>query len=188
MSSYQSIVVFVEEQSAKALLDGLVERFFQQQISSGVRYKCFSFGGKAQLKRQIPLKIKKWRMPKSYFIVSCDQDNDNCVELKNQLTKLANCPWPHAIIIVCQELENFYLGDMTALQTAFELPKTPNLPPQSLQNIDAIKNAKEKVKAMVGRQYGQIDGARRMAKTMNPQQNQSQSFRHLWGKLEAAFA
>lgn len=183
----KSIVIFTEEPSAKILIETLVERHFTDKLRTGIDFHCYNFEGKSHLKQQFPLKLRGWRKPNTYFLITCDQDSNDCLILKQKLQSLANSALPFSIVIFCQELESFYLGDLKALQAAFGLAKEPILANKYKKSIDEIRGAKEEVKKLIGKPYGQIEGARRMASVMNPNDNQSKSFQHFWQKLEAAF-
>jgi len=64
------IVFFLEERSAKEMLDGLLPRLLPDTLS----FHCFSFEGKQSLRKQLPVKLRGWLAPDTCFVVLQDQD------------------------------------------------------------------------------------------------------------------
>lgn len=50
------LVIFLEERSAKAMLDGLLPRI----LPEGVSYRCVPFEGKQDLDKQIERRLRGW--------------------------------------------------------------------------------------------------------------------------------
>ena len=77
------VVFFLEESSMKDLLDGLLPRFFPN-----LDFLCITHGGKAQLEIGIVSRLANWRVPGDRFVVLRDNDNGDCVALKDRLLRL----------------------------------------------------------------------------------------------------
>ena len=74
------IVFLLEEPSMKILLEGLLPRLFP-----GLNYLCIAHDGKNDLDKSIPRKLKAWNDPQVRFVVLRDNDNGDCVQLKQRL-------------------------------------------------------------------------------------------------------
>ncbi len=115
------LVCFVEEASAKVLLEVLINRFFASEIID-VQFQVFN--GKRDLEDNLKRRISAWLHPNSVFLVLRDKDSGDCIQIKNRLLHLIqqtekehNC----LVRIVCHELESFYLGDLNAVAQAFNI-------------------------------------------------------------------
>lgn len=115
------LIFLLEEPSMKELLDQLLPRLFPGWVA-GEQFFCIKHNGKADLEKSIPRKLKAWREPNVRFVVVRDNDGGDCVQLKARLVTLCfNCGRSDVLIrLVCQELESWYLGDLTALATAYD--------------------------------------------------------------------
>ena len=67
----KSIVFFLEEESAKVFLTGLLPRFLPNEWHT--QYVVFE--GKQDLEKQLVRRLRLWRMPNSLFFVLRDQDS-----------------------------------------------------------------------------------------------------------------
>lgn len=79
--------------------------------------------GKQDLMRSIPAKVRAfshYHRP-ARIIILHDQDSHDCVSLKQEIIRLCtssgSCPVP--VRIACRELENWYLGDLDAIEQAY---------------------------------------------------------------------
>ena len=91
----------------KVLLDGLLPRIFPK-----LEFVCIAHEGKKELENSISRKLRAWREPEVRFVVVQDNDNGDCLALKQRL--LQRCREGERedtlVRIVCQELEAWYLG------------------------------------------------------------------------------
>ena len=157
----------------KELLDGLLPRLFP-----GLNFICIPHEGKRDLERSIPHKLRAWRVPGDRFVIMRDNDNEDCVALKDRLQKLCRgSGHDDALIrIVCQELEAWYLGQPDAMADAFGdegLRKIGAL--RRYHNPDARSNPSKDI-ARHYKFFQKINGARRMADYLSPEGNRSGSF------------
>lgn len=73
------LVFLHEEESAKAMLEGLLPRILPPEI----HHRLIPFEGKQDLERQLLRKIRSYRNPQAHFIVMRDQGSHvDCRELK----------------------------------------------------------------------------------------------------------
>ncbi len=74
----RELVFFLEEQSAKEMLDGLLPKLLDESTS----YRCIHFEGKQDLERQLERRLRNWSNPDADFIVLRDQDSADCTRLR----------------------------------------------------------------------------------------------------------
>jgi len=114
------LACFVEEKSAKAMLDEILPKI----LPPSVEVKCIPFEGKNDLDKNLKKKLQRWQIPNTAFLVLRDQDSGDCIKVKKTLVGIcegANKP-KCLVRIACRELESFYLGDLLAIENAFDLP------------------------------------------------------------------
>lgn len=118
------VVFLLEEPSMKNLLVVLLPRLFPGWIENQ-HFLCIPHQGKSDLDLSIPRKLKAWQYPHDKFVILRDNDNADCVSLKARLMQMCatNGRADTLIRIVCQELESWYLGDLSALADAYNKPK-----------------------------------------------------------------
>jgi hypothetical protein len=124
------IEFLVEEISMEDLLHNLLPKIIGKSIS----YRIHPFRGKQDLLKSLEKKLKGYKewIPQDYrIIVLVDRDNDDCIELKLRLEKIAlktsfgtkSNPKDnyYTIInrIVIEELESWFFGDIIALNKAY---------------------------------------------------------------------
>lgn len=118
------IIFLLEEPSLKNLLEGLLPRLFPGWIE-GEHFLCIPHQGKSDLDASIPRKLKAWQIPYDRFVIVRDNDNADCMLLKSRFLDMcaAHGRSDTLVGLVCQELEGWYLGDLSALASAFNNPK-----------------------------------------------------------------
>ena len=115
----KNLVFFLEGQSEKELLQGLIPRLLDNHKEVDVKYIVFQ--GKHDLEKKFYDRLKGWRKPDSIFVLLVDQDAENCQELKERLcSKCEGDPSNLLIRIACHELESWYFGDLTAVEKALD--------------------------------------------------------------------
>lgn len=176
------VVFFLEEPSAKALLESLLPRYFP-----GRPFLFIVFQGKQQLDRDLPKRLRGWNVPGDRFVVLRDQDDDDCHDLKRRLTDLCRVgQQPDTIVrIACRELEAWYFGDLPATARALHAPELAALAGKArFRHPDQIVRPSDALAESSGCRYQKIDGSRRIGKHLTPKSNQSPSFGTFWQTLE----
>lgn len=172
------VIFLLEEHSMKTLLEGLLPRLFPGWVLNQ-HFQCLKFEGKSDLDRNIPRKLSAWRIPGDRFVIVRDNDYADHIKLKTRLTALcaANGRPDTLIRLVCQALESWYLGDLTALAKAFDDPKLalPALRKRFALPDNFQKPSVELVRLIPSFQKG--SGARAMADCLTEAGNRSVSFR-----------
>lgn len=188
----KTLVFLLEGQSEKIFLEKFLPRAFPCLNNEEKSYHpvFITFSGKSDLINRVARKIRGWLTPNSFFIVICDQDHGDCCKTKQQLLekcKQANKHKNSTVRIACRELENWYLGDLAAVESAYALAglakKCRNK--ASFRNIDNL-SGKAELQKITKNEYGEIEGSRLIAAKINPDynKNKSHSFRVFCQKIE----
>ena len=123
------------------------------------------FEGKRDLLSRLEMRVRGWNVPNSRFLILCDQDADNCKRLKNQIAMLLLSTGKTAKIrIACHELENFYLGDLPAVEKGLGCAGIAKLSSKAqYRQPDTIANAPEILKKISSFTYQKCAGSRAIA-------------------------
>ncbi len=171
----KNIVFFLEEPSAKDLLEGLLPRILPSKMD--VRFVVFE--GKQDLEKQIVRKLKAWLDPDALFVILRDQDAAPCIQVKRRLAELASSAGRKDALVrvACHELESWVLGDLEAISAAFEKPQLKRQQNKAkYRNPDKISNPVTALRRLIP-DYQKRSGARCVGPLLNPERNQSHSFR-----------
>jgi hypothetical protein len=119
------VEILVEEHSAEAAFKTLVPKIVGQDVSFAIR----RFQGKQDLLKRLPGVLRGFAVRISWealrVVVLIDRDAQDCRELKRQLVGLSQeAELPSEFVlhrVVIDELESWFLGDVPAMRTAYEL-------------------------------------------------------------------
>jgi len=178
------IVFLLEEHSMKVFLEGLLPRIFPE-----LEFICITHEGKKDLEKSIPGKLRAWKEPGVRFVVLRDNDNEDCIALKNRLIQLCRRANREDTLvrIVCQELEAWYLGDTNALADAFDNDSIRNIGRKTrFRKPDELSKPSREIKQLIPG-FQKVTGARRMAQTLERDKNISPSFQILISGVEKLF-
>lgn len=135
--------VFTEEPSARNVFEAILPKLLPDNIS----FRIYDHQGKKDLEQALKKTIPSIsKVPGSVILITRDQDEADCKEIKRDINKLikTNCCCPYLIRIICHELESWFLGDLYAISYAF-----PRFKPENFQNkaefrdVDKISYSKE---------------------------------------------
>ena len=173
-----TLVCCLEERSAREMLAGVLPRV----LPEGWCMQFIVFEGKRDLLSRLEMRVRGWNVPNSRFLILCDQDADNCKHLKNQIAMLLLTTGKTAKIrIACHELENFYLGDLSAVENGLGCAGIAKLSSKAqYRQPDAIANAPEILKKISSFTYQKCAGSRAIAPLLDIEgNNRSASFNAL---------
>jgi uncharacterized protein YktA (UPF0223 family) len=165
------LVFLLEETLAKQVLDLILPKILPEDVL----FQCVPYQGKSHLQKSIPRIIPGWCEPNVRFVVLHDKDSNDCKKLKIELKKLVSQRTDTLIRIVCSELESWFLGDLNAVEHAFNVNLSKKKNRRLYQMPDDIANAKQELKKLVP-SYQQISGSQRIAKHLDIENNKSKSF------------
>jgi hypothetical protein len=181
----KTIAFFLEEPSAKAMLEGFIKAHFA--IDPQEYTLCYSvYEGKQDLENHLERRLKGWRTPNTVFVIMRDQDSGDCRVIKQKLLKKCSAAGrPNAIVrIACRELESFYLGDPAAVEKGLEVSNIVKRSNRKIFNEpDKIDMPSKALKTITKNKYQKIDGSRRISPFLNPGINRSHSFKVLYQSL-----
>ncbi|KAF1078133.1 DUF4276 family protein [Methanogenium sp. MK-MG] len=155
----QTLVFFLEEPSAREMLKGVLPSIIPDEIQ--VRY--IEFQGKQDLEKQLVKKLRGWKTPDTFFVIMRDQDNGNCMEIKqNLLQKCRDAHQDNTLVwIACTELETFYLGDLLAVEQGLNIPGlSKKQHDRKFQNPDQLMSPSEDLRKITKDKYQKMSGSR----------------------------
>lgn len=179
-----TLLCCLEEESAREMLKGVLPRMLPEEWMA--QYMVFE--GKKDLLDRLGMRLRGWRRPSTSFLVLCDQDAEDCRELKKRICSIVTGSGTRPFVkirIACHELENFYLGDLAAVEHGLQVK---GLAAQSAKKgyrqADVFANAPEQLKKITGWRYQKLAGSRAIAPCLDlAGVNTSSSFNALLGAI-----
>lgn len=171
----KTLVFFLEEPSAKEMLEGLLPIILPEDIY----LKFIIFEGKQDLAKNLALKLRAWRIPNCVFLIMQDQDSTDCRRLKRDLLKICeeNSIHPMKVRIACHELESFYLGDLNAVEAGLKIPGlNQKQQKEKFRYPDRLENPANELINLTKGVYQKISGSRAIAPHLDSNNNRSHSF------------
>lgn len=178
------IEILTEEPSMESFLRAILPKILPEGYV--LDQNCFirPHEGKSDLKRSIPRKVKSYPnfpWPVKLIIVH-DQDSNDCKQLKNELARLAQgtgaTQTPFLIRIACRELENWYLGDLEAVESVYPRTKASSLiGKKKYADPDHLFGSYEL--NQLYKEFSKSYASREIPRFMNLDNNTSSSFNHL---------
>jgi hypothetical protein len=174
----KTIVFFLEEPSAREMLEGVLPRILPENIQT----RFLIFQGKQDLEKNLVKRLRGWRMPDSFFVVMRDQDAGDCRAIKSKLTDLCRESGREGVLVrvACRELESFYLGDLSAVEKGLGLNGLgKQQQKRKFRDPDALSHPAQELFRLTGNVYDKVVGSRAIAPHLNLETNCSKSFRIL---------
>lgn len=177
------IEILVEERSMEYFLNTLLPNILPEGYK--LNENCFirSHQGKSDLMKSIRNKAKAYkRFPWPVkMIVIHDQDSNDCKKLKQKIItsiREHNVDIPLLVRIACKELENWYLGDLEAIEKLYPDSKaTKYILKAKYRNPDLLNGSDEM--EMLSDSFTKTSCAKDIFKFMDINRNKSDSFRNL---------
>jgi hypothetical protein len=179
----------VEEFSAERALAFLLPR-----VIPGIPFRIRSFQGKHDLLGVLPQRLRGYAawpgVTMSRIVVVVDRDNDNCVELRQNLDRIASDAGFHSrgtgrsVLnrIAIEELEAWFIGDVPALAAAYPRVPMSTGAKRFFRDPDAIWGTWEALEHLLQKHGYHKGGLRKaaaaaaIAEHMNVEKNESRSF------------
>ncbi len=169
------IVFFLEEASAKAMLEGLMPRL----LPPGLQVQYIVFEGKQDLEKQIVKKLRVYLVPHARFVILRDKDSSDCIALKNLLRqKCIESGKPDALIrLACHKLESWYLADLQAVEVGLNIANLSSKQNKAkYRNPDLLANADEELSKLSNGIYQKVGGSRAIGPHLVLSNTRSKSF------------
>jgi len=174
-----NLIFLLEEPSMKNVLEEILPKIIPKQIS----FNCIAHQGKQDLAKSIPIKIRAFNniSPHTQFIIVHDQDSHDCQKLKAELLQICQTAGQNnpMIRIICHELESWFLGDLVAVEKAYNLkPNTlsKHQNNRKYRNPDQLNSAKQELKNLV-QEYYPATHSKQIAPYLSLTDNKSKSFK-----------
>jgi hypothetical protein len=140
------------------------------------------FEGKQDLEKQLVKRLRGWQAPETQFVVLRDQDSGDCRVVKSCLVrKCHEAGHREAMVrLACRELESWYLGDLAAVEVAFQIKGLENKSMTAkFRNPDLLANPAEELERVTHGRYQKVAGSRILGSLLEPTVNRSRSFQVL---------
>ena len=169
------IVFFLEEDSAKAMLEGLLPKIFPDDL---VR-RFIVFEGKQDLEKQMVRRMKGYLVPDARFVVLRDQDSGDYQTVKDRL--LERCREANKkstlVCIACHELESWYLADLAAVEHGLGVSNLARLQEKNPYRApDILPRPSERLAKIAP--YQKLGGSRAIGPHLDPRNGRSRSFQN----------
>ncbi|MEQ9438606.1 MAG: DUF4276 family protein [Cyclobacteriaceae bacterium] len=177
------VEILVEEISMERFLRVILPQLLPEKFI--LDQNCFirPHEGKSHLQKSIPKKVRAFKGYTNVnvkLIIIHDQDANDCIALKNDLINLieeANPSLPKLIRIACRELENWYLGDLNAIEQVYPDSRAKQLKSKArFRNCDNLTGSEEMGKLSAN--FTKSFASREIPKYMSLDENHSISFNH----------
>ena len=184
IENYKNVHIefLLEESSMENLLSIILPKILPDGYELNANCFLRPHQGKSDLKKSIPNKIRlfsDFHIPSKIIIIQ-DQDSNDCIKLKNSLLELCrkNGICPVLIRISCRELENWYLGDMAAIEKVYPKFKAKSHKYKAkFRNVDNCFGSHELERIVDKFQKGYA--SKNIPKYMDLKKNKSNSFNQL---------
>lgn len=171
----KTLVFCLEEPSAKEMLQGVLPRMLPDIVTP----RFIIFRGKQDLEKQLVKRLRGWRTPNTQFVVMRDQDAADCHDVKEKLVQMCKqAGKPDTLVrVACRELESFYLGDLTAVETGLELHGIAKKQNSSkFRDPDHLASPVQEIYNLTENKYQKMSGSRAIGPHLQLTDNRSKSF------------
>lgn len=170
----------VEEKSMAVFLEEFLPLILPEGYILNENCTIRPHNGKQDLQNQLPKIVRAYR---NYpwpvrFMVLHDQDSHDCILLKSKLKKLIDNDTStinYLIRIACKELENWYLGDLSAIEFVYPESKAKSKKNKAKFRTPDLLNGAEEMEKFT-KNFGKVSCAREIAKVISINNNKSVSF------------
>lgn len=172
------IVFFLEEPSAKALLDGVMPRVLPEHI----HYQCVVFSGKGDLEKRVGRRLRAWQEPGVCFVVIRDQDSGDCWVVKQRLADICRQVGRDDVMIrvACRELESWYLADLKAVEIGLGIRGLARKQgKRKFRDPDRLQSPARELAILTNGNYQKVAGSRAIGPYLDIDNSRSNSFRVL---------
>ncbi|MEM9290688.1 MAG: DUF4276 family protein [Acidobacteriota bacterium] len=175
-----TLVFLLEEPSAKELIQGLLPTLLgAERLDRELTVRYIIFEGRQDLEKKLTKRLRYWKTPNSRFVVLRDQDKQDCRVVKKRLVTLADDSAKERVLVrvACRELEAWVLGDWQAIANGFGKQKlAQHGRKRAHRDPDSLDRPVDQLRRYLP-EYQKRDGARRVGPHLDPERNNSSSFK-----------
>lgn len=169
------LVFLLEEESAKAMLEGLLPRLLPEKVW----FRCLVFEGKSDLEGQLVRRLRGYNTPGARFVILRDQDAADCLDVKAGLADLcrqAGRERECLVRIACKELESWYLADLAAVETGLQVDGLERLQNRRVFRTPDTVVSPSKELSRIAPTYQKVGGSRAIGPHLDLNNARSTSF------------
>ncbi|MCG9894994.1 MAG: DUF4276 family protein [Fimbriimonadaceae bacterium] len=172
-----NLVILVEEESMRAFLEPVLTRHLP-----GLPTRIISHNGRKSLRESTPRKLRSFPEGTSFLILE-DRDGRDCHSVKQDLVSILPEGKNAVVRIVCDELEAWHIGDLTAVAHAMGKEEIARLVgKRQYRDPDALSKPSIVLKRIVP-EYQKVTGSRQIGRFFDPSRCTSRSFQVFWKSL-----
>lgn len=180
--------ILTEEKSMQIFLQSLLPRILPEGVELGVNCFVRPHEGKNDLQKRLPKLVRAYKnYPQEVILlVVHDQDANDCKVLKDKLVKLIadnNSDIKHLVRIACRELENWYLGDLAAVENVYPNSRATKQMRRAKFRVPDNLTGTEEMKKF-SKDFGKTSCARAIGEVIDIEDNNSVSFGHFLSALQ----
>lgn len=133
--------------------------------------------GKQHLLKSIPKKIKAYcgYSQEVKVMIVLDQDSENCIKLKSKIESQIDASKIKCLIrIACRELENWYLGDLYAIEKVYNIKARDLINKSKFRDVD-VHQGSSLLEDMING-FSKSAASKKIPKFIDIESNRSKSF------------
>jgi len=184
----EHIEILVEERSMEIFLNDLLPKILPDDYEMGVNCFVRPHQGKSHLLKSLPRKSEAYKhfgYPIKMVVIH-DQDSNDCKALKQKIVKAvrdSNTQIPLLVRIACKELENWYLGDLNAIEQLYSRSNATRFQNRAkFRDVDRLNGSEEMDKFSVD--FTKTSCAKNIVEFLEIGSNTSQSFNQFISGLQ----
>ncbi len=180
--------ILVEEKTMEVFLKGVLPKILPDGFTLDENCLIRPHNGKHELKKMLPKIVRAYNnypYPVKALIIQ-DQDSSDCLDLKNSLVDLVKEHNPNLnflVRIACRELENWYLGDLPAVESIYPESRASKLIKKAkYRNPDRVNGSEEMYR--FSKNFAKVSCARKISTVISIDNNTSPSFQQFCSGLK----
>jgi len=171
-------VFFLEEESARRMLEGFLPHIAGPEVAEASRYIVFE--GKQDLEKNLVGKMRNYLAPGAMFVVLRDQDAADCDDVRARLVALCEeAGREDALVrVACRELESWYLGDLAAVERGLGLRGIVQYQgKRKFRQPDTLHHPSRELTILTKGAYQKVSGSRKIGPHLQADNENSASFK-----------
>ncbi len=166
----------------------LLDIILPKMLPVEIRFRIYPHQGKQHLEKSLPKTIPTISaIPNARILIIQDQDSNDCTALKARLIRIVHdkCKAPYFVRIACKTMENWFLGDLPALERTFPRFRATHYSSNAdFRRVDGIVNASDRMLRIIPEFQGRsrlpkVETAQKVAPHLSFTDNTSTSFYQL---------
>lgn len=180
------LFILLEEASMEPVIKIVISQL-QSLNNISIEYSIKTHQGKQDLENSLGKTIPALtKQPNASILIIRDKDSGDCIQIKQNIENIikSKITVPYKIRIACHELENWFLGDLEAIEFAFSrFNKNKIVGKKEYSNVDEIVNPIDRLLKIIPdykgiRHISKVSNAEKISQYMVISKNKSTSFQH----------